>query len=117
MLWRDNWRAKNIGKNLLTAAVGQIFVEAGHFRETAAEYDDLWIEYVDNAGQCPAEPVFVAAQAGFAGRVTGTGAAVDLLGRQGLAGVAEMIGSQRRTGKIGFDTALTPAVHARPDEQ
>jgi hypothetical protein len=57
---------------------GQILIEPCHFGQTATEYDDLWVEQVDDPGQRPAEPGFIALQAGFATAVTGLGAPIYL---------------------------------------
>ena len=73
MLGRQNSGLKNIGKNVLTAASRQIVIEPLHFGQATAQHNNLRVENVDNASQCPPEPVFVALQRRFAGRVAGRG--------------------------------------------
>jgi hypothetical protein len=48
-------------------------------------------------------------QGGFAARIVG-GAGGDFLGREGLAGVAPVVGGQAGAGEVGFDAAGAAAV-------
>ena len=91
MLGRQNSGLKNIGKNVLTAAIGQIAIKPLHFGQATAQHNNLRVENVDNASQCPPEPVFVALQRRFAGNITSGGALLDFCNRQVLAGAPEMV--------------------------
>ena len=77
MLGRQNSGLKNIGKNVLTAASRQIAIEPLHFGQATTQHNNLWVENVDDTSQRPPEPVFVALQRRFAGRIAGRGVLLD----------------------------------------
>jgi hypothetical protein len=110
MCRRQKTGAENIGKNMWTAAGGQIAVKPLQVRQAATQHDHLRIEDVDDAGQRPSQAGFVTLQGGFAIRVAGFRIGGDGGRVEGLPGMALMIGGQTGAGKIGFDTAGTTAV-------
>lgn len=110
MLWRHYPSVKNIGKNVLTAAIGQISVQARHFRQSATEDNDLRVENVDDSRQSAAKTPFVTLQRCFAGDVTGVSALLDCFRSQILPAVAVVVSGQRRAGEISFDAARSPAI-------
>ena len=68
---RQDSRAKNIGKNVWTATVGQVAIKPFQIRQAAAKDNDLRVENVDDAGKRAPEPGFVAAESGFANEIAG----------------------------------------------
>ncbi len=101
---------RNQPKKCVTATGGEVAVKALQVRQAAAENDHLRIEQVDDTGQRAPEAPFVTLQRRFAGGIAGAGAFVD--GRRGeiLAGMARVVASQCRAGKVGFDAAAAPAI-------
>lgn len=110
MFRRQDFCAEIIGKYVLTAAVRKIFVQASHFREPAAQYDDVWIEDVDDTCKRPAETSFIATETGFAVSVTLLGAEMNFFGAQWLAIDAGVVSAQSGAGQIGFNAALATTV-------
>ena len=94
---RQKLCVKGVRKDVWSAAFRQVSVKPLHARQAATDDDDLRIENVDDTGQGAAEAGLKAAQRSFAGRVAGTSAMIDDIAAQVLAGMAEMVSTQRRT--------------------
>jgi hypothetical protein len=83
---------KNVRKNVLTAAFGQILVEPLHFRQAATNDNHVGVEKIDHSGQGSPQTIFIAMQRCFAGGVASACPTVDFGWIEPFAGVAVMVG-------------------------
>lgn len=88
---------KKVGKNVLTAAFGQIPVQPLHFGHTSTKHNNVGIQKVDDAGQGPAQADFITLQGRFARSIARTSATLYFCGTQQFAGMALMIRGQCRS--------------------
>lgn len=79
MLRRQELRVEYIGKNVWTAAGGQIVVKTLNVGQATPENDDLRVQQIDNPGQATPQALLVTTQAGFARCITVCRPVTDLI--------------------------------------
>ena len=103
-----------VRENPFAPQAGDVSVEPVNVRQPAAEHDDVGIEHVDDAGQCPGEAFFVGFHRGPGRVIAGHGAGRDVGGRGLLSGGLAEFPHQRRTREECLHAPPLAAIARRP---
>lgn len=91
---REDAGTKIVGENVRLTVGRQFLVERCHLRQATAKDNDLWVEQIDDAGQCPSEAPRVPVERCGTSAVAVFGLARNIDGGEADPGGKQMVSRQ-----------------------